>query len=89
MLLLANPRARGEIVNIGNDGEVTILELARWIRELTGSRSEIVIRPRRPDDSRRRRPDISKAKRLLGWSPKTSLRERLLKTIGWIRARMG
>ena len=61
MLLLANPRAKGEVVNIGNDEEVTILELARLIRELTGSRSEIVFKPPRPDDPHRLRPDISKA----------------------------
>ncbi|MCD6094991.1 MAG: NAD-dependent epimerase/dehydratase family protein, partial [Thermoprotei archaeon] len=57
MLLLANPRAKGEVVNIGNDEEITILELAKLIRELTGSRSEIVFKPPRPDDPRRLKPD--------------------------------
>ncbi len=89
MLLLANPGAKGEVVNIGNDEEVTILELAKLIKELTGSRSEIVFKPPRPDDPRRRKPDISKAKKLLNWEPKVSLRDGLLRTIEWIKFKMG
>ena len=60
-------------INIGNPNEFTILELAKKVIELTGSRSRIVHRPLPQDDPRQRRPDISQANDLLGWSPKTEL----------------
>ncbi len=72
-------------VNIGNPNEFTILECAREIIELTGSKSELRYMPMPQDDPTRRRPDISKAKALLGWEPKTSLREGLIKTIEYFR----
>ena len=70
-----------EPVNLGNPGEFTVAELAHLVLELTGSRSEIVHRPLPKDDPRRRRPDIDKAKRLLGWEPRIPLREGLRRTI--------
>jgi len=88
LLLMLRKEARGEVVNIGSNEEVTILELAHMIRELAGSESPIVHTPPRPEDPRRRRPDISKAKRLLGWEPRTPLREGLRKTIEWFRTRI-
>ncbi|MFJ9865185.1 UDP-glucuronic acid decarboxylase family protein [Streptomyces sp. NPDC101165] len=74
-------------VNLGNPHEVTMLELARWIRTLTGSRSEIVQVPLPADDPKRRRPDITRAGALLGWQPRTPLEEGLLRTIEWFAAR--
>lgn len=74
-----------EPVNLGNPTEVTVLELARLIRDLADSSSEIVFTKRPPDDPQRRRPDISRAQRLLGWSPKVSLKHGLGKTIEWCR----
>ena len=68
-------------VNLGNPNEFTMLELAEKVIELTGSRSRIVHRPRPQDDPRQRRPDISKAKEELDWTPQTQLNEGLLRTI--------
>ncbi|GBD41301.1 UDP-glucose 4-epimerase [bacterium HR39] len=70
-------------INLGNPQEFTILELAELVRELTGSRSEIVFRPLPQDDPVRRCPDITRARTLLGWEPRTPLREGLERTIAW------
>jgi dTDP-glucose 4,6-dehydratase len=68
-------------MNIGNPMEMTVLEFAREIIRLTGSRSKIVFKPLPQDDPRQRRPDITRAKKILGWSPKVPLDEGLKKTI--------
>ena len=68
-------------VNLGNPGEFTILELAEIIRELTGSKSEIVFNPLPPDDPVQRRPDIGLAREKLQWQPTVELKEGLQKTI--------
>jgi len=70
-------------INLGNPGEITMIELAELTIALTGSRSKIVHRPLPQDDPRQRRPDISAAAALLGWSPRTPLREGLARTIGY------
>ncbi len=70
-------------INIGNPNEFTILELAQQVIELTGSRSEIVYRPLPQDDPTQRQPIIEKATRILQWTPRTQLREGLLKTIAY------
>jgi dTDP-glucose 4,6-dehydratase len=72
-------------VNIGNPNEMTILEFARHIQQLTGSRSGIVFQPLPQDDPRQRRPDISKARELLGWEPMVSLDEGLKETIAYFQ----
>ncbi len=72
-------------VNIGNPIEVSILEIAREVVELTGSRSEIIQVERPRDDPQVRRPDITRARTLLGWEPKVERREGLAKTIEWFR----
>jgi dTDP-glucose 4,6-dehydratase len=74
-------------VNIGNPHEITVLELARIVLELTGSRSTIVHRPRPEDDPMRRCPDITRARVLLGWEPRVSLRDGLQLTLDWFAAR--
>ena len=77
---------RGEVTNIGNPEEHTILEYANLIRELTASRSELRFGPAAVgDDPQRRQPDISKARRLLGWEPKVGLRTGLEQTIEYFR----
>jgi dTDP-glucose 4,6-dehydratase len=76
-------------VNIGNPEEYTVLELAEVIRELTGSTSEIVFEPRPVDDPSVRRPDITRARELLGWEPKVAVREGLERTIEWFRIELG
>jgi len=68
-------------VNIGNPNEITILELAQTIIRLTGSSSPIIYKPLPQDDPRLRRPDTSRAQRILGWEAKISLEEGLRKTI--------
>ncbi len=72
-------------VNVGNPREMTIREFAEIIAELTGSKAGIVYRPLPEDDPRKRRPDISKAKRLLGWSPVVTLEEGLRYTVEYFR----
>src|SRR6476620_4033878 len=68
-------------VNIGNPDEFTLLELAKTVIEVTGSRSEIVYEALPTDDPKQRRPDISRAKALLAWQPEVSLREGLQRTL--------
>ena len=70
-------------VNLGNPGELTVLELARMIRDLVGSSSPIVHEPLPVDDPRRRRPDITMARKVLGWEPTISLEDGLGRTIAW------
>lgn len=78
-----------EPVNIGNPDERTVLEVATLIREIANSRSEIVFRPLfSPDEPRRRKPDITRARQLLGWEPQVSLEEGLRRTIEYFRQRM-
>ncbi|MCC7362923.1 MAG: SDR family oxidoreductase [Dehalococcoidia bacterium] len=87
---MRTPEARGEVVNLGNPEEHTILEFATIIRELTGSSSTFVhTEPAVGDDPQRRQPDIAKAQRILGWAPVVPLREGLLATIDYFRAELG
>jgi dTDP-glucose 4,6-dehydratase len=72
-------------VNIGNPNEMTLLELARAIIKLTGSSSKIVFKPLPIDDPKVRRPNISRAKKLLKWQPKVRLEEGLARTINYFR----
>jgi dTDP-glucose 4,6-dehydratase len=75
-----------EPTNIGNPGEFTILECANVVLEVTGSRSKIRHDPLPQDDPKQRRPDIGKAKRLLGWEPKIDLRSGLRMSLAYFRA---
>jgi len=75
-------------VNIGNPAEMTVLEFAREIIRATGSRSRIVFKPLPQDDPRQRQPDISKARKILGWEPKVPLAEGLVKTIEYFRRKI-
>lgn len=73
-------------VNLGNPEEMTMLEFAERIKRLTGSSSKIVFHPLPEDDPKRRRPDISKARAVLGWEPKVSLEEGLHETVAYFRS---
>jgi dTDP-glucose 4,6-dehydratase len=86
MLLMESGAA--EPVNIGNPEEMTILQFAQEIIELTGAKSEIVYRPLPKDDPVRRRPDITKARTLLGWEPRVSRHDGLIRTIESFRSRV-
>ncbi|MBW2975351.1 SDR family oxidoreductase [Candidatus Woesearchaeota archaeon] len=72
-------------VNLGNPTEFTILELAKKVVELTDSKSEIVFKELPQDDPKKRKPDITKAKKILKWEPKVGLKEGLEKTIKWFK----
>jgi dTDP-glucose 4,6-dehydratase len=80
---------RNEPVNIGNPAELSVLEFAHRIIELTGSRSKIAYKPLPVDDPKVRQPDISVARQLLGWEPKVSLQEGLEKTITYFKEKLG
>lgn len=73
-------------INVGNPAEFTIRQLAEMVIELTGSRSKLVFRPLPQDDPRRRRPDITQARQVLGWEPTTPLRDGLKHTIAYFEA---
>lgn len=71
----------GEVVNLGNPEEISILELAKLVQRLTKTRSSIVFKSLPKDDPTKRKPDISKAKKKLNWEPKIPLKEGLRRTI--------
>jgi len=76
---------KGEVVNIGNPNEIKIIELAEIIKKIANSNSEIKFYPPMPDDPRRRCPDITKAKKILNWTPKVELEDGLKRTVEWFR----
>src|SRR5439155_12158473 len=71
--MMTHPGTKGEVINLGNPEEHTVLEFAQLIRELCDSSSEIVYEPARADDPTRRQPDITKAQTTLGWNPGVQL----------------
>lgn len=77
-----------EPVNIGNPDEISMLQLAREIIEITGSSSKVVFKPLPEDDPKIRQPDISRAKKLLGWEPKVARKEGLAKTMSYFRMKV-
>ncbi|PIY69126.1 NAD-dependent dehydratase [Candidatus Roizmanbacteria bacterium CG_4_10_14_0_8_um_filter_39_9] len=81
------PNIAGEIINIGNPNEMNMIDLANKIIALTGSSSKIVFNAIDGDDPQKRKPDISKAKKLLGWKPQVTLDDGLQKTITYFKER--
>lgn len=75
-------------INLGNPTEFSILDLAEAVRNLSGSKSQVVFRPLPQDDPRQRRPDISRAHDLLSWSPKIELNQGLLQTIAYFKEQL-
>jgi dTDP-glucose 4,6-dehydratase len=75
-------------VNLGNPQELTILQLAQTIVRLTGSSSKIIFTPLPQDDPKRRQPDITRAKQLLGWEPKVEFGAGLEETIAYFRDKL-
>jgi UDP-glucuronate decarboxylase len=86
MAMMDGPDSFVGPVNIGNPGEFTVLELAKQVIELTGSKSKIIHLPRPADDPSQRKPDITLAKKHLNWEPKIALKDGLLKTIGYFKS---
>ena len=78
-------RGTADPTNIGNPGEFTVRQLADRVLALTGSKSEIVLRPLPIDDPRVRQPDITRARELLGWEPRVPLDEGLRRTIAYFK----
>ena len=76
-------------MNLGNPGEVTMLQLAELTLKLVGGRSKIVHKALPPDDPKQRRPDITLAKQVLKWEPQVALEEGLQRTIAYFRTRIG
>jgi nucleoside-diphosphate-sugar epimerase len=70
---------------LGNPDEFTIMQLAKLVLKLSGSKSKIVFKLLPQDDPKQRQPDISKARKLLGWKPVISLEEGLKRTISWFK----
>ena len=81
-------QASPDPVNLGNPQEMTLLELAKRVIRIAGSRSEIVFRPLPEDDPKVRQPDITRARRLLGWEPRVDTDEGLRRTLEWFRAQV-
>jgi dTDP-glucose 4,6-dehydratase len=79
----------GEPTNIGNPHEFTVLQLAELVRELTDADVPIEYRPLPEDDPRVRQPDISRARRMLGWTPAVALREGVARTVDYFRTMLG
>jgi nucleoside-diphosphate-sugar epimerase len=83
MRAMFKPHTAGEVFNLGNTEEHTVLEYAHTIIRLCEATSTIVFEPNRTDDPERRRPDISKAQQVLGWQPKIGIEAGLRRTIEW------
>ncbi len=82
---MTSDKTKGEVLNLGNPDEKTILELANMIKRMTNSLSEIAFEPLPEDDPKVRKPDIDKAKKLIGWEPKVTIDRGLEKTIEYFR----
>lgn len=85
-LSMFSENTKGQVINLGNPDERTILSLAEMIKKTINSSSEIVFADSFEDDPRQRKPDISKAKKILNWEPKVGLEEGLLKTIEYFKS---
>jgi dTDP-glucose 4,6-dehydratase len=72
-------------INLGNPSEITIKEFAEKVISITGSESKLVYQPLPVDDPQRRRPDITRAREIVGWEPKISLEEGLINTLKWAK----
>lgn len=83
--LATYPNIAGEVINLGNPDEYSLLQMARYVKEIVGTSSEIVFKPLPQDDPKRRRPDITKARTLLGWEPQVSLKEGMQRTVAYFR----
>jgi nucleoside-diphosphate-sugar epimerase len=83
MLLAACPRAKAQVVNVGNPREIHILALAQSVKKATDCKSEIAFHPLPQDDPKRRCPDTSKLASLVEWRANVSFEEGLKRTIDW------
>ena len=82
------PHTDGQVFNLGNPIEHTVVDFADMIRDIAGSASEISRLPSRPDDPQRRRPNIDRAVEVLGWQPKVPPADGLIRTVDWYREQL-
>ena len=87
MLLTTSVKAKGEVVNVGSSQEVTILELAKKIKEVTKCKSPVTFHPLPKDDPKRRCPVTSKLEELVGWKPQVEFEKGLKRTIKWFSSK--
>lgn len=80
------PKTKGKVFNLGNPDERTILDIAKLVKNLTGSKSEVAFEDLPEDDPKSRKPDISHAKEALGWEPKVAVEDGLKKTINYFKS---
>lgn len=80
------PKTIGEVFNLGNPDEFTILQIAEMVKELVNPKVVFINKPLPQDDPRKRQPDISKAKQIFGWQPQVPLKEGLIKTIEYFKS---
>lgn len=81
--------AVGEVINLGNDGEMTISELAERVKEITGSASGVTFMSLPEDDPKRRQPNLAKARAILEWEPRVSLADGLRRVVEWFQEHPG
>ena len=86
--LMNSPDELSDPINLGNDAEMSVIDLAEMIKDLTGSSSKIIFKKLPSDDPKRRKPDISKAKEKLDWLPSISLKKGLIETINYFEKRL-
>jgi UDP-glucuronate decarboxylase len=86
LLMLCSPKCDGEVINIGSNDETRILDLANKIQGIVGGKSKIAFLALPQDDPLRRQPDISKAKKLLGWQFSVGLDDGIRRTVDWFRS---
>jgi len=84
-LLATKNKLAGSVVNLGNSDEKSILDIAKLIKSMTKSQSKIIFKSIEADEPKKRKPNISKAKKLLGWQPYVALEKGLLKTISYFK----
>lgn len=83
--MMFSEKTKNSVINLGNPEEYTVLEIAQLIKKLAKSKSDIIFKPLPEDDPTRRKPDITKARKMLAWSPTTELEQGLEKTIDFFR----
>jgi len=88
LVAMFRPHTTGEVFNLGSTEERTVLEFAHTIIRLCNASSSIIFEPSRIDDPERRRPDIAKAQRILGWQPEVCMEEGLRRTIEWFSSQI-
>ncbi len=88
LLVLRNVKAKGEVINLGGSNEISLLDAAKTVVKMVGGKSGITFCPLPEDDPKRRCPDTSKAKEILGWEPEVSLERGLERTTLWFRESM-